>query len=60
MLGFIIGVLIGVTFDVGWLLSEFKDMKDEIKLLRNAIIKLQENKGDEKCLEEEQEKQKNS
>lgn len=60
MLGFIIGFLIGMAFDIGWLLSEFKDMKYEIKLLRNAIIKLQENKGDEKCLEEGQEKQKNS
>jgi uncharacterized membrane protein (DUF106 family) len=60
MLGFIIGVLIGMAFEIGWILSEIREMQKEIKLLRNAIIKLQENKGDEKCLEEGQEKQKNS
>lgn len=36
---FIVGMLIGMAFEIGWILSEIKDLKEEIKLLRKELNK---------------------
>jgi len=38
-MAFIVGVLIGMSFEIGWILSEIKDLKEEIKLLRKELNK---------------------
>lgn len=39
MMTFIVGMLIGMAFEIGWILSEIKDLKEEIKLLRKELNK---------------------
>ncbi len=39
MMAFIVGILIGMAFGIGWILSEIKDLKEEIKLLRKELNK---------------------
>jgi len=38
-MAFIAGVLIGMAFEIGWILSEIKNLKEEIKLLRKELNK---------------------
>ena len=38
-MAFIVGVLIGMAFEIGRILSEIKDLKEEIKLLRKELSK---------------------
>ena len=39
MMAFIVGILISMAFEIGWILSEIKDLKEEIKLLRKELNK---------------------
>lgn len=39
MMAFILGVLVGMAFEIGSILSEIKDLKEEIKLLRKELNK---------------------
>ena len=46
-MGFAIGCILGITFYIGKILADIKDIKQEIKLLRNAIFELQKQKEKE-------------
>jgi uncharacterized membrane protein YciS (DUF1049 family) len=47
MMGFAIGCVLVITFYIGKILVDIKEMKYEIKLLRNAIFELQKQKEKE-------------
>ena len=45
-MGFAIGCVLVIAFYIGKILVDIKDIKQEIKLLRNAIFELQKEKED--------------
>lgn len=46
-MGFVICGVLVITFYIGKMLADIKDIKQEIKLLRNAIFELQKQKEKE-------------